>query len=94
MDNMMDYFRYTEVKFPVGKLVAINDYLLSVRKSAEGESEIKLPKSNVLKYVFEDGTTATIRPSGTEPKIKIYYCGKDKEVIAQLKAFFDNITKA
>ena len=94
MDNMMDYFRKTEVKFPVGKLVAINDYLLSVRKSAEGESEIKLPKSNVLKYVFEDGTTATIRPSGTEPKIKIYYCGKDKEVIAQLKAFFDNITQA
>ena len=94
MDNMMDYFRNTEVKFPVGKLVAINDYLLSVRKSAEGQSEIKLPKSNVLKYVFEDGTTATIRPSGTEPKIKIYYCGKDKEVIAQLKAFFDNITQA
>ena len=94
MDNMMKYFRETEVKFPVGNLVAINDYLLSVRKTREGESEINLPKSNVLKYVFEDGTTATIRPSGTEPKIKIYYCGKDKEVITQLKAFFDNITQA
>ena len=31
-----------------------------------------LPKSNVLKYIFEDGCSAVIRPSGTEPKIKIY----------------------
>ena len=31
-----------------------------------------LPKSNVLKYFFEDGSWVTLRPSGTEPKIKIY----------------------
>ena len=32
-----------------------------------------LPTSNVLKYVFEDGSWLAVRPSGTEPKIKIYY---------------------
>lgn len=32
-----------------------------------------LPTSNVLKYVLEDGSWIAIRPSGTEPKIKIYY---------------------
>ncbi|MBR3299894.1 MAG: phospho-sugar mutase, partial [Clostridia bacterium] len=31
-----------------------------------------LPKSNVLKFIFEDGDSMVIRPSGTEPKIKIY----------------------
>ena len=39
-----------------------------------------LPTSNVLKYVLEDGSWIAIRPSGTEPKIKIYYSikGADK----------------
>ena len=32
-----------------------------------------LPTSNVLKYVLEDGSCIAVRPSGTEPKIKIYY---------------------
>jgi phosphoglucomutase len=32
-----------------------------------------LPTSNVLKYILEDGSWIAIRPSGTEPKIKIYY---------------------
>jgi phosphoglucomutase len=32
-----------------------------------------LPKSNVLKYILDDGSWIAVRPSGTEPKIKIYY---------------------
>lgn len=32
-----------------------------------------LPKENVLKYIFEDGSWMAVRPSGTEPKIKVYY---------------------
>ncbi|MBR7073375.1 MAG: phospho-sugar mutase, partial [Eubacterium sp.] len=32
-----------------------------------------LPKENVLKYIFEDGSWMVVRPSGTEPKIKVYY---------------------
>ena len=40
-----------------------------------------LPKSDVLKFIFEDGSWIAIRPSGTEPKIKIYYSvrGNDKD---------------
>lgn len=39
-----------------------------------------LPTSNVLKYLLEDGSWIAVRPSGTEPKIKIYYSikGTDK----------------
>ena len=38
-----------------------------------------LPKENVLKYVFDDGSWMAIRPSGTEPKIKLYYSIQDAD---------------
>ena len=37
-----------------------------------------LPKENVLKFVLNDGSWLAVRPSGTEPKIKVYYSIKDK----------------
>ena len=94
MDCLMKYLRENDIKFPIGKAQQINDYLLSVSKIGNETKEIKLPKSNVLKYLFKDGTTLTVRPSGTEPKIKLYYCGKNKEEIRQLKAFMENFIKA
>ena len=44
-----------------------------------------LPKADVLKYKFEDGSWVAVRPSGTEPKIKIYYCmrGDSEEAAAE-----------
>lgn len=40
----------------------------------EGKKESNgLPKSNVLKYILEDGSWFAVRPSGTEPKLKIYF---------------------
>lgn len=38
-----------------------------------------LPKSDVLKYIFSDGSWVAVRPSGTEPKIKIYYSIKEAD---------------
>lgn len=37
-----------------------------------------LPKENVLKYIWKDGSWMAVRPSGTEPKIKVYYSIIDK----------------
>lgn len=37
------------------------------------ETDTNLPKSNVLYYVLEDKTWFCVRPSGTEPKIKVYF---------------------
>ncbi|MGG7078791.1 phospho-sugar mutase [Clostridium sardiniense] len=50
------------------------DYKESIEKDLEsGEvKEVKLPKSNVLKYILEDGSWFVVRPSGTEPKMKVY----------------------
>lgn len=49
---------------------------------ASGEkSAIDLPKSNVLKFVFNENSWYALRPSGTEPKLKVYYSvtGKSRE---------------
>ncbi|HRF16523.1 MAG TPA: phospho-sugar mutase, partial [Chitinophagaceae bacterium] len=37
------------------------------------EWAIDLPKSNVLQFILEDGSSISARPSGTEPKIKFYF---------------------
>lgn len=50
----------------------IEDYLVSKRYDANNISELTLPKSNVLKYILADGSWFVLRPSGTEPKLKIY----------------------
>ncbi len=45
-----------------------------------------LPKENVLKYIFTDGSWIAVRPSGTEPKLKVYYSVRgDLKEIAQEK---------
>ena len=57
------------------KLVKYEDYQVRERYDAKGKviGEINLPKSNVLKFYFKDGSTIAVRPSGTEPKCKFYY---------------------
>ncbi len=57
------------------EVTAFGDYLASVRTDrVSGEqTAITLPKSDVLMYEMAGGSKAVIRPSGTEPKIKIYY---------------------
>ena len=49
-------------------------------KNYEEEDYGILPKSNVLKYVFEDDSWIAIRPSGTEPKMKVYYSVRGETV--------------
>ncbi len=55
------------------KVAVLEDFELSTKTFADGHSEeMTLPKSNVLKYILEDGSWIAVRPSGTEPKIKFY----------------------
>ncbi|HYE68100.1 MAG TPA: phospho-sugar mutase [Anaerovoracaceae bacterium] len=83
------------------KVVEIADYQLSQRRIlggsktcdlAVGTKPIKLPKSDVLEYVLEDGSSIIVRPSGTEPKLKIYLSAKGSsreesdQIIERLKA--------
>jgi phosphoglucomutase len=62
------------------RVLVIHDYLTGVtRDMVTGEQhEIALPKSNVLQFLLEDGSKISVRPSGTEPKIKFYFSVKEK----------------
>ena len=57
------------------RIIRINDYLLS--ESTDIKTGIKSPldleTSNVLQFFLEDGSKISVRPSGTEPKIKYYF---------------------
>lgn len=55
------------------------DHQTSVAKIDYSEDETGLPKSNVLKFVYSDESWFAIRPSGTEPKLKIYLSVNSKE---------------
>ena len=55
-------------------MVAVRDYISGVRTLADGSAEpITLPKTKALFYELPGGSNAVVRPSGTEPKIKIYF---------------------
>ncbi|MCW3073985.1 MAG: phosphoglucomutase [Flaviaesturariibacter sp.] len=60
------------------KVVQLMDYQKQVATDlVSGETTpIRLPKSNVLQFVLEDGSKISARPSGTEPKIKFYFSVK------------------
>lgn len=78
-----------------------DDYKTSVslNKVSGEQSEIELPKANVLSYTLTQGNKIIVRPSGTEPKIKAYITavGKTRDraeaVVAGLKAEADELMK-
>ena len=73
MKAIMDGLRQKGIASIAGKPVVYTaDYQTSVKSSADGQEVIHLPKSNVLEYGLQ-GASVIVRPSGTEPKIKIYY---------------------
>lgn len=74
MDNLMLMLHnnpYIEINGL--KVIAVDDLESSIHSDIKGNQEnINLPKSNVIKLYLEDGSTVTVRPSGTEPKVKFY----------------------
>lgn len=74
--EMMESFRqHTPQSINGSRVVQLLDYELRKGKNpVTGEEwEIRLPKSNVLQFILEDGSKISARPSGTEPKIKFYF---------------------
>ena len=59
-------------------VVYFEDYLAQKRYEDERSFNMPYPAENVLKYGMADGSWIAIRPSGTEPKCKFYYCVKAK----------------
>ena len=63
MMQIMDKFRQNMKNIGDLQVLSVKDYSLGIEN---------LPKSNVLKMFLNDGITLVVRPSGTEPKLKIY----------------------
>ncbi len=98
MAEIMDNLRANAPKEIAGyKVVGTSDYKLSVRTDGDEKSEINLPKSNVLEYRLENGSKFIVRPSGTEPKIKVYMSGKgatkaeSEDMVAKMTAAADGV---
>lgn len=68
MDKIMKFFRESD-DFMGKKMISRLDYL----------EQDELPKSNIMEYVFEDESKVIVRPSGTEPKIKIYLFARGED---------------
>lgn len=95
MKNIMSSLRANPPKEIAGlEVTKVSDYLTgTATDTATGAQEkITLPKSNVLAFSLPDGNSAIIRPSGTEPKIKVYVTavGKNREDAQRLT---DEISK-
>lgn len=76
IDRKMNSFRKSPPKFIDGiPIIQIKDYEkgFSFNLSNKIKTKINLPKSNVLTFILEDNSKISIRPSGTEPKIKFYF---------------------
>lgn len=70
IEDMMEDFRKNKIEnIDDLKLLKHIDYLYD---------ETSIPKSNLIKYHYDDGSWYAVRPSGTEPKIKIYIYSKGK----------------
>ena len=77
--QMMEIYRNNPPKtINKARVVEIKDYKLSISKDLVNNTteKIDLPTSDVLQFFLEDGSKITVRPSGTEPKIKFYIGGK------------------
>lgn len=60
------------------KVTVFENYITGERFTEQGVETITLPKADVLKFFLEDGSWFCVRPSGTEPKAKVYIAVKDE----------------
>jgi len=94
--KMMETYRNAPPKSINNSMVVmIKDYLKQAEFDFEknAQQKINLPKSDVLQFFLKDGSKISVRPSGTEPKIKFYFSVredfKDVKKFDEMNAFLD-----
>ena len=78
MKNIMSKIKGEKIEqIADAKVLATSNYDSSVKTYSTGNCEtIDLPKTNAVKFHLESGDWVCVRPSGTEPKLKIYVATK------------------
>lgn len=101
MNSFIEELRNNPPKNILGNTISyISDYMKSVTCDSDGNTyKINLPSSDVIKFGLSDGSSIVVRPSGTEPKLKLYYSVKSdsKELssdkIREFENYFEKIIK-
>ena len=93
IQDLMSLFRSEEVKEKIQGISRIGDYKLGYIFYEDKKEPTNLPKSDVVKFFLKDNATITIRPSGTEPKLKIYVFANGQKRLDELKDLFNNFVK-
>ncbi|MBI9014589.1 MAG: phospho-sugar mutase [Clostridiales bacterium] len=84
--RIMSSLRTNPIQTVTGlEVSAVMDCLNQTITDKNGKKDNGLPSSNVLKYYLEDGSWFAARPSGTEPKLKIYFSVADETRVACLE---------
>ncbi|MBQ8292206.1 MAG: phospho-sugar mutase [Bacilli bacterium] len=95
--RIMNHFQGLEINEIAGKkVVRVEDYDLGVAKENGNVEKLTLPKSLVVKYIFDDGGWFVLRPSGTEPKLKVYIsivCKTKAESLALVDTLKKEVSK-
>ncbi|MDY0209963.1 MAG: phospho-sugar mutase [Acholeplasma sp.] len=84
IEAIMSHFRKYGLSIKNKELTQIDDCLLGTSWTKVGTKALELPTSNVLKFYYRDGSWVVFRPSGTEPKLKIYISVKGDSKEASL----------
>ncbi len=94
IEKIMRTFQNMQLKEIAGSHIQIFEDYDKLEKFENGKvSKLTLPQSFVLKYIFDDGGWFVLRPSGTEPKLKIYIAIKGSSY-EQAQELINNLKKA
>jgi phosphoglucomutase len=92
--RIVEWFRNNPIRQIAGKRVAVlEDYETGRRLEGRSVKMLTLPKSNVIKMMLDNGDWFVLRPSGTEPKLKIYV-GTTGASLEEAKLRLDSLSKA
>ncbi|MFA6800763.1 MAG: hypothetical protein WCR19_01490, partial [Acholeplasmataceae bacterium] len=92
IESIMSFYRENPPVLKDKELLSYDDVLLGFHIKNGQKTALDLPKSNVLKYQYSNHTWIVFRPSGTEPKIKIYF-GVHAQSIEEAKTYVKMIEK-
>ena len=89
IQKIVDFFRKNPPKIGLN-LMGYDDVLNGISVIDGIKEKLHLPKLDVIKYCYEDETWLVFRPSGTEPKLKVYF-GTKKQTIEDAKKHIETI---